>query len=100
MKKVLSYLTIFLIIWVPSIVLADSQQLISGLNWLISAKNGHEYWGCKIPAGEEIDELTDDDIVPTYFRDTCEATNTLNILNQTGSDYSDAINWIFENKPN
>jgi len=99
MKKVLSYLTIFLIIWVPSIVLADSQQLISGLNWLISAKNGHEYWGCKIPAGEEIDELTDEDIVPTYFRDTCEATETLSSLHQTGTDYNNAINWIYENKP-
>ncbi len=99
MKRIIFFLVLILLTWIPSLVFADNPQILSGINWLISAKNGHEYWGCKVPAGEEIDELTDDDIVPTYFRDTCEATNTLYVLNQTGADYSDAINWIFENKP-
>lgn len=99
MKRILTCLIFFFLIYEPFAALAESPQIISGLNWLISAKNGHEYWGCKIPAGEEIDELTDEDVVRTYFRDTCEATETLLLLNQTVTDYNDAINWIFENKP-
>ena len=58
MKKIIFFLVLILLTWIPSLVFADNPQILSGFNWLISAKNGHEYWGCKIPTGEEIDELT------------------------------------------
>jgi hypothetical protein len=99
MKKAITSL-LLLFLFEPSIAFAENQQMQVGLNWLISAKLGNEYWGCKIPAGIEIDELTDEDIVPTYFRDTCEATDTLYLLKQRGTDYNAAINWLFDSKPN
>ena len=100
MKKFLLYLTLSYFIFAPVVLADNTQQITSGINWLISAKNGNEYWGCKFFVDENIDELTDEDIVPTYFRDTCEATITLLALNQTDTDYNAAINWISDNKPN
>lgn len=99
MKKIALIIVFFLQCLVPSSVVADSAQIQAGLIWLINAKNGNDYWGCKFFIDKTVDEVTDEDITPTYFRDTCEATNTLSALNQTGTDYNAAINWISDNKP-
>jgi prenyltransferase beta subunit len=100
MKRIYLQVSIlFTLIVFPSIVSAQDVQMQLGLDWLIGAKNGHEYWGNKIPADTFIDELTDEDVVQTYYRDTAEVANTLLILNQGGMDYDDAINWIDNEYP-
>src|SRR3989338_1873759 len=64
----------------------------NGVNWLISAKGGVSYWGLKDP--NNAFEITKDDLVPTYLRDTLEAVATLQDIDSIMADIPDAIEWI------
>ncbi|MBI5746885.1 MAG: hypothetical protein HZA13_07770 [Nitrospirae bacterium] len=72
---------------------SDQAVAISnGTNWLIANKQGALFWGLRDPANAI--EVTEEDLVPTYLRDTLEAVTALQVVSPLSPDIPDAITWI------
>ena len=73
---------------------ANHQTSDSGLSWLIQSKLGNDYWGSSVPVGIYQDELPDDSVTLTSFRDSSQAALTLSIYAPTSADYQNVIKWL------
>lgn len=67
---------------ISNIAFAQTPEITNGLAYLQSTQSPEGYWG----------DVTE---VPyNSFIDTCAVVETLNYLNETGTDYNSAIQWI------
>jgi hypothetical protein len=94
-KKIAVLFFVATIVFKAALSYADLQQNTSlGISWLIQSKLGNEYWGRTIPADEEIDELTIDDISQVAFRDSCDAAIAISTNTDYSVDYENVANWL------
>jgi len=81
MRKIWVY-SLLIIILFTGIAFAQSPAISNGLAWLKSTQSPEGYWG---------DAL---EVQYNSFVDTCAVVETMKYLNETGTEYDSAIQWI------